>query len=319
MDLKGRNIMDDEVKEFFTLQELITLLESRLSVSDKVELSNFIYELIMKNHLAPFIEYKGLVGIVTSYISTPIYTVTETLLNVLNQDSLNSGLNNTSSLYDYSPTLNSIKNLVQTFEHGLALQPSKIESNTHAIFRLSPSCILNTIEGIKVSLGVTKPLAHLYESIDNPIEIRDYELCGYQLYKSKEVNTSHLNLNKTYKILFSRYDVEYFIYSREVPSNIKQKDLLNPKIENKTPNHRIRTQDPKLIAMMAILLSKKSSRYQIGNRPNASAINEDIQSLVHELKIDSEHSFGLKSSHKRIKEYYDDLSQFFNTSPDSNK
>ncbi|MFT0772543.1 hypothetical protein [Psychrobacter aquimaris] len=311
--------MDDEIKEFLTLEELITLLGQRLNVGGKVELNDIIYELIMKNHLAPFLEYKGLVGIVTSYISIPSYEITKTLLEILSQDNIDKVIvsDGNLNLYDYTPTLNSIKNLVRTFEHGLILETSKIEHKTHAIFRLSPLCILNTIEGIQVELGFEKPVAHLYKFIDYPIEHNEYESCGYQLYKSKQINTPKLTLNDTCKLMFSRYDIEYFVSERNTMVE-KEPHIVSSKEVNKKLNQKQKTQDPKLIAMMAILLSKQSSKYQIGERPNVSAINNEIQNLVHDLKIDSEHTYGLKSSNKRIKEYYDDFSQFFFTSPNSN-
>lgn len=74
-----------------------------------------------------------------------------------------------------------------------------------------------------------------------------------------------------------------------------------------------KTQDPKLIAMMAILLADKSYSYRNGETPNKSAIEKEIHKLVDELGIDSEHTYGLRSPSKRISDCLNEYSEYFYT------
>ncbi|PKH65756.1 hypothetical protein CXF61_04830, partial [Psychrobacter sp. 4Dc] len=207
--------MSNEIKEFYDLDELTTLLSRNLNIDieNKKELSEVIFKLISKNHLTPYLEYRGLVGDVESYISYASYQIIETLLYTLEPTNLNGNVSESSNLYNYNPTLNSIKNLVRTFEHGYSTKPSQIEYKTHAIFRLSPLSIINTVDGIQVELGFDKPVAHIKKFIDYPIKNNEHEFYGYQLYRSKQVDTPKLKINDTCKLVFSRFDIEYFINS----------------------------------------------------------------------------------------------------------
>lgn len=164
--------MNSELKEFYTLNELTVSLAENLDIdiNNKEELNNIIFHSVSDNHLAPFLEYKGLVGIVESGMPLASFEITETLLDALEKPNRSSNERELSHLYEYSPTLNSIKNLVKTFEHGYYTNSPREEDETHAIFRLSPLCILNTAQGIQVELGFTKPVAHIKEFIDDPIE-----------------------------------------------------------------------------------------------------------------------------------------------------
>ena len=62
-----------------------------------------------------------------------------------------------------------------------------------------------------------------------------------------------------------------------------------------------RSQDKKLIAMMAILLAQKCRVFQVGDKPNATQINEAILNLARqELKIIDDDMFGLKGNTAKI-------------------
>ena len=62
-----------------------------------------------------------------------------------------------------------------------------------------------------------------------------------------------------------------------------------------------RSKDRKLIAMMAILLAYNSKIYRIGDRPNATQINEAIFNLAQQhLGVIDDDLFGLKSNTSKI-------------------
>ena len=220
------------------------------------------------------------------------------------------------------------------------------------IFRLSSASIFLSEFRIEAKLGVGAPIAipkSLTESsATNSANV--HRSLGYCLYhKNNKMNSRYSESELKCEVVFFKEDLLDIISEYKQEQRCKDLEILleeaNKKIEslekdrnllyientqlkrrsndddykNESINNNTRSQDYKIIVMMAILLSKKSSQYQIGDRPNVSAINKDIQNLVHDLKIDSEHTYGLKSTHKPIKKYYDDFSQFFFTSPNPNK
>lgn len=80
-----------------------------------------------------------------------------------------------------------------------------------------------------------------------------------------------------------------------------------------------RTQDPKIIAMMAILLAGKQDIYKWGDKPNRSKIEAQIKNLIDtQLYIDSKHTHGLEAASKRIGKCLDDFSEYFYTLPKPN-
>lgn len=81
------------------------------------------------------------------------------------------------------------------------------------------------------------------------------------------------------------------------PTNHNSK--LGTKTTSKEANSR--SKDKKLIAIMAILLAKKSNVFQLGDRPNAAQINEAIFNLAQqELQIIDDDMFGLKANTAKI-------------------
>ena len=58
--------MNNELKEFYTLSELEVLVAENLDIdiNNTEELNEIIFHLVLDNHLVPFLEYKGLAGIV---------------------------------------------------------------------------------------------------------------------------------------------------------------------------------------------------------------------------------------------------------------
>lgn len=309
--------MNNELKEFYTLSELEVLVAENLDIdiNNTEKLNEIIFHLVSDNHLVPFLEYKGLAGIVESVMPLASFEITETLLDALEKPEYSSNKKELYHLYEYSPTISSVKNLIKTFEHGYCTKPPREENKTHAIFRLSPLCILNTPKGIQVELGFTKPVAHIKRFIDDPIENNEYEFLGYQLYPSDQVNTPRLNINETCKLLFDRLNVDCLF--KAIKTQHKISDNISSLSIVEQNNKSTRSQDSKLIAVMAIMLSKKSSQFKYANKPNRSAITREIKKLTDELQIDRAHTYGLEAPDQRIKQCLEEFSEFFFTTNDS--
>lgn len=107
--------------------------------------------------------------------------------------------------------------------------------------------------------------------------------------------------------------------------NIEQNDISiladEQHLTNKIPiDENSRTQDPKIIAMMAILLADNQKCYKWGEKPNKSAIEKAIHDLIdNKFFIDGKHIHGLDSPSKRIGKCLDEFSEFFYSLPKPNK
>lgn len=313
--------MNDEIKDFYTLDELRERLARKLSIDiqNERELNKVIAQLITDNHLTPFLEYKGLVSIPKNCTPFASYEITESVLEALKTDPASRNNEEDIKRYKYNPTLNSVKNLVKTFEHGYCLTPLGLKANTHAIFRLSPLSVSITSLGINIELEGDKPVAHIEKFIEDPIKNNDYEFLGYILYPADQVNTPQVKLNKTSKLMFSSSDIIFLL--DEIDSEYKKSDkttssLSLVELNQKSSNINTRSQDPKLIAMLAILLSEKSPQFKHGDKPNRAAIRRGIEKLIDELQIDHVHTYGLEAPHKRIGECLKEFSDYFYTDLD---
>ena len=85
------------------------------------------------------------------------------------------------------------------------------------------------------------------------------------------------------------------------------------KLESVNYNNNTRNQDHKIIAMMAILLSRHTPKFKNGEKPNMNAIELEIITLANHLNIDKDHLHGLKSAGKRISNCLENFSKYFNT------
>lgn len=85
------------------------------------------------------------------------------------------------------------------------------------------------------------------------------------------------------------------------------------KLESENYNNNTRNQDHKIIAMMAILLSRHTPKFKNGEKPNMNAIELEIITLANHLNIDKDHLHGLKSAGKRISNCLENFSKYFNT------
>lgn len=87
----------------------------------------------------------------------------------------------------------------------------------------------------------------------------------------------------------------------------ENQDLL--KRVSKTNN---KTQDEKLIAALAILLTKKSNKFNFNNNPNKSAIRKAISDLADDFQISVPDRWGLSAADKRISECLKNFSELIN-------
>lgn len=85
------------------------------------------------------------------------------------------------------------------------------------------------------------------------------------------------------------------------------------KLKSENYNNNTRNQDHKIIAMMAILLSRHTPKFKNGEKPNMNAIELEIITLANHLNIDKDHLHGLKSAGKRISNCLENFSKYFNT------
>ena len=78
--------------------------------------------------------------------------------------------------------------------------------------------------------------------------------------------------------------------------------------------------DKKLIAMLAILLAKQSNTFRIGDRPNATQINEQVLNLtmqiVDELGMNENDTLGLKANTDKISKAVQAYADMFKLSKD---
>jgi len=226
------------------------------------------------------------------------------------------------------------------------------EIDISGIFRLSSDSIFLSEFCIEAKLGVGNPVAisqSLTESsgINSENALRSLGYCLY--HKTNKINrryseselkcdlvflkTDLLDIVNEYKKEQRCEDLEILLEeaNKKIESLQKNRNLLHientqlkrkldgDSCKNESINKNTRSQDYKIIAMMAFLLSENSSKYKVADRPNASAINNEILNLINTLQIDSEHTNGLKSCHRRITDCCNELSQFFFTDPNSQK
>ena len=201
--------MNNNIKEFYTLGELRKKLAKvlNISVENEKELNKIINQSITDNHLMPFLEYKGQVSIPTNCMPFASFEITETILETLDANTHLNNDKNSTKPYKYSATLNSVKNLVKTFEHGYCTKTMGVEVYAHAIFRLSPLNISNTALGINIELGSDKPVAHIEKFIESPLKNNEYEFLGYLLHSADKTNIQRIKPNEIFKLIFSSSDI----------------------------------------------------------------------------------------------------------------
>lgn len=125
--------------------------------------------------------------------------------------------------------------------------------------------------------------------------------------KIHSLNNSQTSEPIKYELI--REAIELLANSEDTPE--QNQDIKNDDESEESVNSR--SQDKKLIAVLALLLASKSNTYQVGNkRPNATQISKAIYEFaVDDLKIAEEDLTGLKANinkiSKAIQEYTDIL------------
>lgn len=84
-------------------------------------------------------------------------------------------------------------------------------------------------------------------------------------------------------------------------------------LDCKNSGKNTRNQDPKIIAMMSILLSHHAPKFKNGEKPNMNAIGLGIKNLFDDLNIDKDQLHGLQAPHKRISYCLKNFSKHFGT------
>ena len=160
-----------------------------------------------------------------------------------------------------------------------------------------------------------RELFELIEEIPrNPNKIKG---AGYIFNKStkdeqgfyKDINTIDID-----SVLIQRSELD------ELINNYKNSD------DQQQAPQRTRAQtdetntDKKLIAMLAILLAKQSNAFRIGDRPNATQINEQVYNLtmqiVDELGMNENDTLGLKANTDKISKAVQAYADMFKLSKD---
>lgn len=127
-------------------------------------------------------------------------------------------------------------------------------------------------------------------------------------------------------------DENYDPYSDEDPLTVTREQILFKReqvdaLAGQTQDpqrHRAQTDetntDKKLIAMLAILLAKQSNTFRIGDRPNATQINEEVNNLtmqiVNELGMNERDILGLKANTDKISKAVQAYADMFKLSKD---
>lgn len=98
-----------------------------------------------------------------------------------------------------------------------------------------------------------------------------------------------------------------------MPNETPQKEELTKTINEEVSS---RSQDKKLIAILAILLAQKSKVFRVGDRPNATQINEAIINLARqELHVIDDDMFGLKGNTAKISGAIQEYSHIIKNKP----
>lgn len=144
---------------------------------------------------------------------------------------------------------------------------------------------------------------HEIQLVANAVLInRSIENENYSPYSDAD----HLTVTKE-QILFKREEVELLTGQQQAPQRTRaQTDETNT--------------DKKLIAMLAILLAKQSKTFRIGERPNATQINEQVNTLtmqvVEELGMNEADTLGLKANTDKISKAVQAYADMFKLSKD---
>ena len=213
------------------------------------------------------------------------------------------------------------------------------------VFKLSNENIILSEFFLEAILGVGNPVAQkikIYSISNENLKNQDLSL-GYCLYNiNDEVNLRYLETGLKCEIVFDKEELldvvsQYKNKQRndDLESELKEareyieglkrgrnlleietsglKKELNNQKNSSSNNDNNKSQDYKIIAMMAILLADTSAKFKHGDKPNMQAIERDIKNRVFDLNIDNSHLHGLDAPHKRISTCLKEFSQYFDT------
>lgn len=162
---------------------------------------------------------------------------------------------------------------------------------------------------------------HIYSCDNVDANLKNKELPSYNgmgwhgiTLKEKKVNVAKA---REKNIPPFKFPTETFSRAIELiasmPNDVPQKEELTKSINEEVNS---RSQDKKLIAMLALLLAQKSNAFQVGDRPNATQINEAILNLAQqELQVIDDDMFGLKGNTAKISSAIKEYSHIIKNKP----
>lgn len=288
-----------EDKDFYSFKDFITVFNEE--VGEDID-ANDMYDRIKTGKTTPYLDYKGAVHLTKNGV-----------------------------------VLDGIDYAAHLYEEDFYIS---------AIFKLSYESVILSEFGLEAILGVGKPVAHirrLYET--NNKKLVNTDTIGYCLYnklakinkkyeksslkcelifKSEElldIISEHIDKQRSLKLKTKLTEAEKTIEDMNRTNNLLE--IKNDRLENKLKAHKnnstndsTRIQDYKVIAMMALLISEKSTAYKRGEKPNSERIKNEILRLADDLNIHDTHRVGLKASNKRIAKCLDQyLEEFFIINP----
>jgi len=286
--------------DFYNFKDFVALFKD---ITDKSISDTEVHRRIKSGQLTPYLDYKG-----------------------------------AAHLTKNATVLRGIDYVIKLFEE---------EFYVSGIFKLSNENIILSEFFLEATLGVGNPVAQkikIYSISNKNLKNTDLSL-GYCLYNiNDKVNEKHPKTDLKCEIVFDKEELldivsEYknkqrknyleneleeareYIERLERDRNLLEVEVsrlkreLNNQKDSSSNNdmNNIKSQDYKVIAMMAILLADTSVKFKHGNRPNMQAIERDIKNCIFDLNIDNSHLHGLDAPHKRIATCLKEFSQYFDT------
>lgn len=283
------------LKEYSTLDEALNYLTHETGTPVDLD---YLIELEKEDRLKMLVYYQGEVNIVTNEI-----TSSSTKFN-----------DKTVSKYleaIFKPTQKSV--IDKDFKLLLGDEDSIYNYQYFVVHRLfnDPNFIPTFSISSDIYIDIDKPIIVKFDR--KQVTKDDIRISSSELTKIVE-NFSYYELQKEIERLKTENDdLKAMKLMASMPNNKPQKEDLTKAINEEVSS---RSQDKKLIAMLAILLAQKSNVFQVGNRPNATQINEAIINLAQqELQVVDDDMFGLKGNTAKISSAIKEYSYIIKNQP----
>lgn len=336
-----------EYKQFLSFADLARYINENENIhydvfeyADRKRFIGLLLHLIRENKLKPFFSYDGMVQVeIISQDTASEKNITKYSTNFYGYALFPIGL--------YPKFFRSIsENEATELKYSGEVFPYDFQTRTEYINlgeRDSISYQISSEENFSFTIHdlyyLKSDLDHLFKKnsqVDNAETVRQLQA---ELEKIKQEKLEAIQGYKdAYSDYLAKYKQEVSMLKGHLEQQVKDKqktidqqadqiEYLKNQLEQQTnqlssaaeADENSRTQDPKIIAMMAILLAGKQDIYKWGDKPNRSKIEAQIKNLIDtQLYIDSKHTHGLEAASKRIGKCLDDFSEYFYTLPKPN-